>query len=182
MKEGIKMHTILHYLRKNLLTDIKTFLSTLVIALLLQHFFITPCTVKGSSMENTLMDQQKIMISRHFEIDHFDIVVLQAPDRKNKKYIKRVIGLPGDRLRYQNNQLYLNDQLITENYLSPDPSISYTKDFNLTNTIPEGYYFVLGDHRTKSWDSRNYGLVSQEEILGEAIFSFYPLNKISILE
>src|SRR5699024_585294 len=116
-------------------------------------------------------------------IDRFDIVVFKAT--KEKDYIKRVIGLPGDRIEYKNDQLYINGKQYKEPYLDKEKKgISVgllTQDFNIktlpathSEVVPKGHYFVLGDNRRNSEDSRIIGFVSKDAIIGKASLVFWP--------
>jgi len=126
------------------------------------------------------------------EPKRFDIVVFHAPEQKN--YIKRVIGLPGDTLEYKDDQLYINGEPIEEPYLDAYKAQitegTLTEDFTLndidvsldSNTIPEGYIFVMGDNRRYSKDSRHIGLVNQKEIIGNTSLIFWPFSDIKIVK
>ena len=97
------------------------------------------------------------------------------------KLVKRVIGLPGEHVKYENNKLYINNELIEEDFISVK-----TTDFDLKqlgyDIIPDGYYFVVGDNRNNSKDSRMIGLISADDILGSTSFSFFPFNKFGVIK
>ena len=130
---------------------------------------ITPIKVIGDSMEPNISDGDIMIIDRWNtnieDIKRFDIVVIQY---KEKYIIKRVIGLPGEKIRYKENKLYINNTLIKEPFLN-DQTI--TEDFYLKNkTIPKKQYLVLGDNREISLDSRSIGLIEEKRIIGKTIF------------
>ena len=131
-------------------------------------------------MEDTLLEGDVMLLDkmhyRFHEIERFDIVVI---DKEDTFIIKRIIGLPGDSVQVQDNVLYINDQKIEEDYLKEG---TITNDFALeeitnSKTIPDGYYFVLGDHREVSGDSRMFGFVQKKEILGKASFTLFPFSR-----
>lgn len=151
----------------------------LVVVVLLRMYIITPVKVVGHSMDPTLEDGQLLILKKYdHKYERFDIVVFNYD---NSKLVKRIIGLPGETVKYTNNKLYINDQEIEENFIDTN-----TNDFNLKqlgyDTIPDGYYFVLGDNRINSKDSRTIGLVSEDDILGSSSFSFFPFNKFGFIK
>ena len=112
-------------------------------------------------------------------ITRFDIVVIKYD---GDLIIKRVIGLPGDKVEMQNNKLYINDKAYDETYLASGtntPNFS-VMDINNTETIPEGYYLVLGDNREESKDSRSIGLIKRKDIKGKASLTIFPFTRIGI--
>lgn len=151
----------------------------LSVALIVRAFVFTPVAVTGQSMEPTFNHKDKLVVSKLSDTDRFDIVVFDAPD-KDEKYIKRVIGLPGDRVEMKDNQLSVNGESYDEPYLKDNEN---TDDFTLEEltgeeTVPEDSLFVLGDNRSNSKDSRVLGFISTDAIIGEAKFQFYPFNEI----
>lgn len=139
-------------------------------------------------MEPTFEDKDRIIVSKISSIDRFDMIVFNAPDA-DENYIKRVIGVPGDHIEMIDDILYVNSEAYDEPYVSyveGDP-ITYriTENFTLeeitgSEKVPEGAYFVLGDHRLKSSDSRNFGFIYDDDVIGEAKFRFYPFMDIGI--
>jgi signal peptidase I len=145
-------------------------------------FVYQPVKVEGGSMEPGLEDQERIFINklvyRWEDIGRGDIVVFRYPRDPRKSFIKRVIGLPGDRVRISFGHVYVNGRLIPESYV-PD-------DFLDTRSYPEtvisaNSYFVLGDHRSMSNDSRDFGPVPRSYIYGKAVFGYWPMEKVGIL-
>ena len=152
------------------------YIVVIVIVLLIKQFVITPIRVNGNSMNNTLYDKDIMILDkmsyRFNSIKIFDIVVI----KKNREYlIKRVIGLPGDTLEYKDNKLYINQELVEENFLHKE-----TLDYILEEKIPDNYYFVVGDNRLDSLDSRYIGLISKDEILGKTSLVLFPFNRFGL--
>lgn len=164
-------------------------LVAVIIFLLLRAYVVQPFQVEGTSMNHTLQNGEQMLMFKMTELNRFDIVVFPDPRGSNESYVKRIIGLPGDRLYYQDDQLILNDQVIEEPYLEPLKGASegnFTEDFNLwdnlgVTSVPEGYYFVLGDNRPYSGDSRQFGFVPIDSVLGEANFIYFPLTEFGLL-
>ena len=147
--------------------------------LLIRTFVITPISVQGTSMFPTL-DNRQILILKKFDrsFDRFDIVVFNY---KGDRLIKRVIGLPGEHVEYKDSKLYINGEIVEEKMIKIN-----TSDFKLENigysVIPDGYYFVVGDNRSVSKDSRIIGLVPKKDILGTTDLSIFPITKIGFIK
>lgn len=145
-------------------------------------FVYQPVKVEGGSMEPGLQDQERIFINklayRLENIQRGDIVVFTYPGDPRKSFIKRVIGLPGDRVRIYDGQVYLNGRLIQEPYVPEEyqDSRSYPEI-----RVPADSYFVLGDHRSMSNDSREFGPVLRSFIYGKAVFGYWPVDKMGVL-
>lgn len=163
---------------------IKALAVALVLALFIRHFLFTPIVVDGISMMPTLQDGDRLIANkigyRISGLDRFDIIVFRATEEKD--YIKRVIGLPGDHIEYRDDVLYINGEAHEEAYLDEYRSTvtdgPLTSDFELealtgSATVPEGKYFVLGDNRRNSEDSRIIGFVAAEDVIGESSFIFW---------
>lgn len=167
----------------------KAFLIAIVIAFVVRSFLMTPIEVKGASMEPTLHSQERMFVTKIGEPKRFDIVVFHATE--DKDYIKRVIGLPGDRIEYKDDVLYINGKSYEEPYLEESKKRInnglLTGSFTLSETpvdsevVPEGHIFVLGDNRRKSEDSRHIGAVPIESIIGTTKVVFYPLKEMKII-
>ena len=159
--------------------ELVPYIVIIVVVVLIRTFVITPVQVDGESMYPTLLDNQILILKKYdHSYDRFDIVVFKY---NNSKLVKRVIGLPGETVSYKNNTLYINDKEIDNIKLD-----AYTYDFDLSelgfDKIPEGYYFVLGDNRTNSLDSRMIGLISENSILGVTNFSVFPFNRFGTIK
>jgi len=145
-------------------------------------FVYQPVKVEGGSMEPGLEDQERIFINKlvyRFEsIGRGDIVVFRYPRDTHKSFIKRVIGLPGDRIRISSGHVYVNDFELDEPYVPPD----YLDARSYSDTVvPNNAYFLLGDHRNMSNDSREFGPVMRSYIYGKAVFGYWPMEKLGIL-
>lgn len=134
-------------------------------------------------MKDTLKDGDIMILDkvtyRFSNINRFDIVVLKYD---GDLIIKRVIGLPGDKVEVTNNKLYINDKLYEEKYLATGtdtPNFSIN-DINKTEKIPKGYYLVLGDNREESKDSRSFGLVKKGDIKGKARITIFPFSRFGV--
>jgi len=145
-------------------------------------FLYQPVKVEGGSMEPGLEDQERIFINklvyRWENIGRGDIVVFRYPRDPRKSFIKRVIGLPGDRVRIAFGHVYLNGRLVDEPYVPED--FLDTRSYPDT-IVPANSYFVLGDHRSMSNDSRDFGPVSRGYIYGKAVFGYWPMEKVGVL-
>src|SRR5580693_6419921 len=158
-------------------------LRDLVIALAISAFIIIflyqPVKVEGTSMMPSLVDQERIFVNKFVyrlePIERGDIVVFRYPYDPSKSYIKRVIGMAGDRIRINSGQVYVNGEALDESYVPAE----YTDSRNLSEVVvPANSYFVLGDHRSMSDDSRNFGPVNQSFIYGKAVFGYWPMDKL----
>ncbi len=164
---------------KKFIKELIPYVVIVVIVVLIRTFIVTPVQVDGESMYPTLLDNQLLLLKKYdHSYERFDIVVFKY---NNSKLVKRVIGLPGETICYKDNTLYIDNKKIDN--ISLD---SYTYDFDLKelgfDTIPEGYYFVLGDNRTNSLDSRAIGLIPEDSILGVANFSLFPFKRFGIIK
>lgn len=151
---------------------------------LLFSFVFSNETVSGPSMQPTFENNDRLIAVRHFDLKRNDIVILKAPDQKNALYIKRVIGLPGDMVTSKNDKLYVNGKQIAEPYLNNSYQKQahkngelYTNNFTLRRRVPKNCYFVMGDHRDVSKDSRFFGFVKKNAIIGEVKWRYWPLNQ-----
>lgn len=156
---------------------------------LIFSFVLSNETVSGPSMQPTFENGDRIIAVRHTSLKRGDIVILNAPDEPGALYIKRIVGMPGDSITYKNDQLYLNGKKYSEPYLTEGKKLYangqlYTENFSLkskfgVNKVPSGEYFVMGDHRNVSKDSRYFGFVKRKAIVGKVIFRYWPLTKWS---
>ncbi len=166
---------------KKFLKELFPYVVIIVLVVIIRTFIMTPVIVSGSSMIPNLEDGNLLLVRKigyHGDsIKRFDIVVLYEKENdKKEEIIKRIIGLPGEHISYKNNKLYVNDELVKENFSFRD-----TEDFNLEeicscNKIPEGKYLVLGDNRPVSKDSRYIGLIDEKDIIGKAIYRIWPIS------
>ncbi|WP_232824236.1 MULTISPECIES: signal peptidase I [Paraliobacillus] len=170
---------------------IKAIAIALIIVFVVREFLVTPSIVKGESMMPSLQDGDRIIISKLTSIDRFDEIAFQSPDR-DEKYVKRVIGVAGDSIKMENDILYINGIAYDEPYLekfkqSLSGEQSLTDDFDLEaltgeTIVPDGKLFVLGDNRLVSRDSRAFGLITEESVIGDVVFRIWPLDQFGIPE
>lgn len=159
---------------------IKSILLAIVIAVIIKTFIFNTTYVLGNSMYPTLHERDRLFankISLYFSgPERGEIVVLKAPDTNNKDYIKRVIGVGGDTVSIIDGKVYLNGEILEEDYIEED---AYTHVYNENYwEVPKGYIFVLGDNRDEgaSKDSRYFGCVSIDTIKGITGFRYFPFN------
>jgi signal peptidase I len=165
------------------LLELKSWLRDIIFAfataIFIVIFIIQPVKVEGTSMQPRLVDQERIFVNRFIyrftEIHRGDIVVFWYPRDRNKSFIKRVIGVPGDELEIRYGSLYVNSRRVEEPYLKPE---FRDHDSLRKEIVPPGQYFVLGDHRNSSNDSRNWGFVARELIYGKAVFRYWPMSRL----
>ncbi|MCU9612481.1 signal peptidase I [Caldibacillus lycopersici] len=170
---------------------LKALVMGFIIFLIIQMFFFTNYVVEGESMTPTLQDGDKLVVNkisyRFSDINRFDVVVFHANDKED--YVKRVIGLPGDEITYQDDHLYINNKFFNEPYLDKfKKQVTdglLTKNFTLQELtgqmqVPEGYLFVLGDNRKNSFDSRQFGFVSMNEVVGKVNLRYWPINEWAV--
>jgi signal peptidase I len=169
------------------------FLETAALALLffaiMYVFAFQPYEVKGNSMFPTYHDGEYMLINklvyRLSEPKRGEVIVFNAPDNERYDYIKRIIGMPGDKIKITQNKLYVNGQMINENtYLSSDviTSPGYYLRENQEIVIPPNNYFVMGDNRTNSSDSRDFGPLPKQKIVGMSWLMYWPMSKLRIIK
>ncbi|MDA2926205.1 signal peptidase I [Acidobacteria bacterium AH-259-G07] len=151
-------------------------------AILIVIFIVQPVKVEGTSMEPKLRAQDRIFVNKfvyHFSnIERGDIVVFWPPRDLTKSFIKRVIGLPGETVEIRSGVVYINGERLAETYIPPE---YFDYESYPPEVVPPNYFFVLGDHRSSSNDSRNWGCVPKENIFGEAIFRYWPLSQLGLI-
>jgi signal peptidase I len=157
-------------------------LFSLAVSFFIITFLYQPVRVEGTSMMPRLGDQDRLFINKfvyHFEdIHHGDVVVFHYPRDPQKSYIKRVIAVPGDELRIDDGRTYVNGRLLPEPYVPRKFHDSRSQD---AIVIPADQYFVMGDHRSISSDSRDFGPVARELIYGKAAFVYWPAEDMGVI-
>lgn len=172
-----------------------------LVILAIRLFVFVPVTVKGHSMDPTLADGQRLIVSKIYEPERFDIITTVEPNDSSKVAVKRLIGLPGDTIEYKNDQLYINGKTYNEPYLKDfkarfakdrlqeeyrysaryqqkaEVVSNFTPDFSVK--VPTGKYFVMGDNRLVSMDSREFGFITKKLMRGEVVLRYFPFDKIS---
>jgi signal peptidase I len=160
----------------------------LMIAALVVVFIVQPVKVEGTSMLPRLHDGERIFVNKLVYYDEYrwapkiergDIVVFWFPDDPSKSYIKRVIGLPGDTVEVHEGLVRVNGQDLEERYLDPRFNLSHRSQAPVY--VRPNYYFVMGDNRDNSSDSRIWGLVPKKYIYGKALFRYWPLGAASVI-
>ncbi|MFC5648938.1 signal peptidase I [Paenibacillus solisilvae] len=154
----------------------------IVVALLIQNYAFAQTEVRNVSMQHTLVEGQRLIedkISYHFEKpNRGDIVIIDGPE-SDKRLIKRVIGLPGDKLDIKNGTVYINDVPLKETYII---GTTFTNGMAVPFTVPANEVFVMGDNRENSQDSRELGPIAMSSLEGRAIFRLWPLQKFGQLD
>lgn len=181
---------------KNILRELFSFAITFIIVFVaikgIYAYVAEPFAVDGPSMEYSLHDGEKMFMYKLGKPDRFDVVIFPTPlhyvDEKGetKLYVKRVIGVEGDRVAYKDGKLYLNGHPLDEPYLAEmeaEKGGKVTNDFTLESltgeaTVPAGKLFVIGDNRQNSMDGRRFGFIDVEDVIGEAVFAWWPISNI----
>ncbi|MDE5977812.1 MAG: signal peptidase I [Turicibacter sp.] len=173
---------------------VKTFIIIFIAVTLIHKYVFTPVKVDGPSMYPTLHDGDSVILWEFgYEPSLFDVIVFEYST--DVYYVKRVIGLPGQTVSYEGDQLYIDGEAIEEPYLENGKQLvpyidEFTSSFTLEeicqfdscDVIPEGYYLVLGDNRPHSKDSRDIGLIHKDQILGKATWIQWPLSNFGKIE
>jgi signal peptidase I len=152
-------------------------------AVIIVVFFYQPVKVEGTSMLPELVDQERIFVNKFlYRIDSVaagDIVVFWYPLDRSKSYIKRVVGVPGDLIEIRRGEVFVNNDRLDEEYV-PEDFLDLRSYVPLT--VEPDHYYVLGDHRNQSNDSRMWGLVPRENIYGKAVFRYWPVSKMGAID
>ena len=155
---------------KNFIKEIYPYLVIIAVVVLIRTFLFTPIRVDGPSMNPTLKNGDIMILNKVAKVDRFDIVVIKSK-RINDVLIKRIIALPGETLEVNNGVIYINGKKIKDKY-----GYGKTSDVGKMK-IPDGEYFVMGDNRTVSADSRLFGTFRKEEIKGTTKFTLFPFKR-----
>jgi signal peptidase I len=172
-----------HPARRVLTRWVRDVLISLGVSVFFIVFLYQPVKVEGTSMMPTLEDQERVFINKFVyrlePIQRGDVVVFRYPRDTSKSYIKRVIAVPGDRVRIEDGLLYVNGRQVAEEYVPPmyEDVRSYSE-----TVVPSHSYFVLGDHRNLSNDSRDFGPVDESYIYGKAVFGYWPFGRLGKLQ
>jgi signal peptidase I len=169
-------------LRQEIRVWTRDLLIAIGLALVIIVFLYQPVKVEGTSMAPLLSDQERIFINKfvyRFEpIERGDVVVFWYPLDRSKSFIKRIIGLPGETVEIRRGAVYVNGQLVPEPYVPP--RFADVTDYGPVR-VPRGSYFVMGDHRISSNDSRVFGPVANQFIYGRAVFAYWPVDHFGSL-
>ncbi|MBE6138923.1 MAG: signal peptidase I [Firmicutes bacterium] len=166
---------------KKIIKELYPYVVIVVVVVLFRTFIATPVRVDGSSMDSTLKNGDILILNKlDTEYERFDVVVVNVKfDGKTSKLVKRVIGLPGESIEYKDNELYINGEKLEDVATARTNDFSLKELYNVDN-IPDNYYFVMGDNRGYSRDSRDYtvGLIKKEDIVGTTTIRIFPFTKI----
>ena len=162
---------------------LSVWLRDLVVSLAISAFIIVflyqPVKVEGTSMMPSLDDQERIFVNKFVyrleAIQRGDIVVFRYPRDPSKSFIKRVIALAGDRIRIEAGEVFVNGEVLEEDYV---PHAYADQRSFMEIVVPPNSYFLLGDHRSMSNDSRDFGPVNESYIYGKAVFGYWPVDKV----
>ncbi len=172
----------IHSLRKEIRVWTRDLLIAIGLALVIIVFLYQPVKVEGTSMAPLLSDQERIFINKfvyRFEpIQRGDVVVFWYPLDRTKSFIKRVVGLPGETVEIRQGAVYVNGKVVPEPYVPPQ--YEDLSDFGPVR-VPRDSYFVMGDHRVSSNDSRVFGPVASRFIYGRAVFAYWPVDHFGSL-
>ncbi len=157
-----------------IIKEILPYVLIIIAVILIRTFIITPVRVDGASMDQTLEDGQILLLYKLANIDYGDIVVLDE-EKEGEIIIKRIIGMPKDTVSIKDNTVYVNDEELEEDY-----AYGETSDYEEI-TLGDDEYFILGDNRPISKDSRYFGPVKEDEIIGKVIFRLWPFNKFGTI-
>lgn len=173
---------------KNYLKELIVAISlSVVLILVISSFFLTIVTVHGFSMIPTLREKDQVLVQKTTDFKRFDLVTFKSGNGNTQ--IRRIIGLPEEKIAYKDDTLFVNDQPVDEKFIMDEINESqrngknYTEDFTnrtLTSSvaIPEGYYLVLGDNRPYATDSRHYGLIAKENVIGKVTMQLLPFGEM----
>ncbi|HIU12093.1 MAG TPA: signal peptidase I [Candidatus Onthocola stercorigallinarum] len=157
-----------------IIKEILPYVLIIIAVILIRTFIITPVRVDGASMDQTLEDGQILLLYKLANVDYGDIVVLDE-EKEGEIIIKRIIGMPGDTVSIRDNTIYVNGEEVEEDY-----AYGETSDYEEI-TLDDDEYFILGDNRPISKDSRYFGPVKEDEIIGKIIFRLWPFNKFGTI-
>ena len=158
-----------------IIKEIVPYIVIVLVVVLIRTFIITPVRVDGDSMKNTLKNGDILLLYKLGSINRLDIIVLDE-EKDNEKIIKRVIGLPGETVAIKKGKIYINDKVIDDEY-----AYGETSDYDKV-TLEDDEYFILGDNRLISKDSRYFGPIKKSEIKGKIVFRLFPFTKIGTVQ
>lgn len=156
-----------------------------IVVFLLVNYVASPVKIVGRSMFPVLNDQERIIISKiglnDNHIKRFDIIVFSNPHEKGKRFIKRVMGLPGETIAIRDGEIYIDSLKIRQTFISEKMSDNFRSVNMKPLKIPQDSYFLIGDNRQISRDSRTFGVIPHANILGKAIFRYWPLSRFGTI-
>ena len=157
--------------KKNYIKEFLPYFMIILVVVLIKTFVVSPIRVNGASMDPTLNDKDIMLLDeisyRFSDIERFDIVVVKEED---EYLIKRVIGLPGETVEYKNDKLYIDGKYVKEDF-------KHRETFDFSTTLGKDEYFIMGDNRTNSTDSRVFGPISRDKIMGKTSLTILPISR-----
>ena len=176
---------------KRAFTAIFDFLQSIVVVMaimvMIYLFVMSPQEIKGASMEPSFENGEYILTNKILykltDPERGDVVIFKAPKNPDIDYIKRIIGLPGDTVALRGNKIYVNNAPLDESYLAAGIVIfggSFLQE-NREVVVPPGKYFVMGDNRPHSSDSREFGVIAKEDFIGKAILRYWPFSRFGLI-
>lgn len=160
--------------------EILPYVIIILTVVIIRTFVVTPVRVNGSSMEPNLYNEEVLLLEKYYRsYQRFDVVVLNF---NGERLVKRIIGLPGEHVKYIDDKLYINGQVVAEDFVTA----SSTLDYDLMNlnyeVVPENHYFVMGDNRDKSIDSRFIGPIAKSDVIGKVRLRIFPFKTFGIIK
>ena len=160
--------------------EILPYVIIILTVVIIRTFVVTPVRVNGSSMEPNLYNEEVLLLEKYYRsYQRFDVVVLNF---NGERLVKRIIGLPGEHVKYIDDKLYINGKVVAEDFVTA----SSTLDYDLMNlnyeVVPENHYFVMGDNRDKSIDSRFIGPIAKSEVIGKVRLRIFPFKTFGIIK
>lgn len=153
-------------------------LTRIVVFLIFFSYFFNFAIVPSESMYPTMHVKDYLLIyTKSDKFEREDIIAFKLPENEKETYLKRVIGLPGETVEVKDGYVYINDEKLVEGYLNEKPTYTYPK-----TVVPQNNYFVLGDNRNNSYDSSQWGFVSEDKIRGKAIVRLLPFSRFHIID
>lgn len=180
---------ILRKIGSFLIDSVQTFLMAAAVFLVIYIFFFRPFEVKGDSMYPNFLDSEYVLtnliVLRFNQPVRGDVVVFKAPNDSEKDFIKRIIGVSNDTVEIRDGLVYVNGNLLNESkYLKPDVKTyggAFLKD-GIAVTVPVDSFFVMGDNRLYSSDSREWGFVSRDKLIGESALVYWPISRVQLIK
>lgn len=166
----------------NVFDFIKTVLTIIILAVVIRLFVIQPYIVEGQSMEKTFQNNDYLITEKVSyktrEPKRGEVIIFHPPDNPSISYIKRVIGLPGEKVEIKNGSVYINEQILDESYLSSNEETVTGKRDGISVVLSKDEYYVFGDNRNHSRDSREIGPVPKSNIISRVWFRLLPISEV----
>lgn len=164
---------------------LRTVVLVLLTAFIIRVFIMQPFLVQGASMEPTLTNSEYLIVEKvaykFRQPERGEIVVFRAPVNWTENYIKRVIALPGETIKIEDSKIFINNKVLEESYIESSGVSFDNPDYSLELTLGEDEYFVIGDNRNHSSDSRSWGPLPRQNIIGRAFIAIFPLDFFGII-